>query len=88
MKLRIVSNGTGAGTRLLTEDGQEIEDVRSVAWTCEGGAIARVAVILLAVPVEVEVDQRNVAMVPLGLQPPRLPESDDRDQHQVPLWSW
>lgn len=52
VNLRIVSDGTSAGTRVETADGVPVDRVTSVAWMLEGGRPARAVVTLMSVPVE------------------------------------
>ena len=56
MKLKIVSNGTSTGTVLLTEDGQQIQNVTAITWMCVAGGVAKVRLTLINVPIEAEGD--------------------------------
>jgi hypothetical protein len=61
MKLKIVSDGTPTGTRLLTEDGNYIEGVRSIHWEIGVDKVASAIVDIVLVPAELEVDDQRVA---------------------------
>lgn len=51
-KLRIISDGTPGGTRLVTEDGAEIENVVSVSWSVVANDVAHVDVEMSFVEIE------------------------------------
>lgn len=53
MKLRIESDGTPAGTRVLDENGKAIENVVGLTWELGVGGIARCKMQLVATPVDV-----------------------------------
>jgi hypothetical protein len=36
MEIRIISDGTGRGTRVKTEDGQMVHGVQKVTWSIDG----------------------------------------------------
>lgn len=53
MKIKIISDGTPQGTKVVnTETDERIEYVTSVQWKCEIGDIARARIEFLAIPVE------------------------------------
>lgn len=53
MKLKIVSDGTAEGTRLVSLDGRRVQDVRSIKWEINAERGARATVELEHVPVEI-----------------------------------
>jgi hypothetical protein len=50
-RLRIVSDGTAAGTRVETEDGTLVKGIQGLVWSLQIGGAARVHLDVLAVPV-------------------------------------
>lgn len=67
MKLRIVSDGTVAGTRVLTEDGQVVGGVQLLSFTAAAGEAEPEAMLLVqGVQCEIVVDAR-VNTTPLDL---------------------
>ena len=54
MRLKIVSDGTPMGTRVMTLDGQEIEDVNMVAWSITKHSLANATIGLENVPAELK----------------------------------
>ncbi len=62
MKLRIVSDGLSIGTKVLTEDGQEIEGIRKIEWSVNAGCIAEVSIGLTAMEADIvgETDQYEI----------------------------
>lgn len=55
MRLRIVSDGTGLGTHVETEDGDRLENVTDIQWRVSANDEAARAVITFAAAVEVDV---------------------------------
>jgi hypothetical protein len=56
MKLRIVSDGFGNGTRLETEDGEQIEGVVKINWHADSGRYLSTAEVeLIGVAVDAKV---------------------------------
>jgi len=74
MKLKIVSDGTSRGSRVLTEDGKEIEGVESATWTCHAPGVATATLTLRKVPVELE-GYLEAVKQSAPLPPPRPPGS-------------
>jgi hypothetical protein len=55
MKLKVVSDGTRAGTKVVDEDGREVEGVVHVEWSWghdEYGGLPRATIKLEGVPLE------------------------------------
>ncbi len=52
MKLKIVSDGTGDGTKILDENGERIENAVSVNWEIEASNNAIATITFMNVPVE------------------------------------
>lgn len=52
MKIKIISDGTGRGTRVVTEDGEVLERVLSIKWECVGRQDAVATIEVSRVPVE------------------------------------
>jgi hypothetical protein len=52
-KLRLTSDGTPQGTRVVTEDGRLIKGVQTIDWHLEIGGFARCQIEVLAVPADV-----------------------------------
>ena len=56
MKLKIISDGTANGTKLINaESGEILENVKSVKWFCDTGdyRISRVVIEIVNVPTEI-----------------------------------
>ena len=51
-KLKIVSDGTPAGTKVFTEDGKQIEGVYFISWEIDAGSLPRATISVHNVPVE------------------------------------
>lgn len=67
MKLKILSDGTAIGTRLVdATTGESIHGLLNLAWSIAHDDLAKVTVTLMAVPVEIEAD------IPEGIQLPLL----------------
>jgi hypothetical protein len=64
MKLRIVSDGTQAGTHVLTEDGQVLEGVQALSFTCALGDAPEALLVLQPVQCELLVDALGVLDAP------------------------
>lgn len=56
MKLRIVSDGTSAGTRVETEDGHVIDGVQAVSFTAMPGDVPEAMLVVQQVQCEIVVD--------------------------------
>ncbi len=52
MKLKIVSDGIPKNTKVITEDGKAIDNIRSITWHCEAGKLATVTLGLVLVEVD------------------------------------
>lgn len=54
MKIKIISDGTSAGTQVLTEDGKPLDNIKSVTWSVTAGSpgLAEVSVVFRQVNVE------------------------------------
>ncbi len=52
MKLKIVSDGTLDGTKILDENGVRIENAVELVWSAEVGRIPQCSVTFLATPIE------------------------------------
>lgn len=60
MKLKIVSDGTCYGTKVMTEDGKTIDNVREIVWSARPGELARATISILVSEVEIEVENPNI----------------------------
>jgi|15BtaG_2_1085339.scaffolds.fasta_scaffold00444_15 hypothetical protein len=56
MKLRIVSDGTQAGTHVLTDTGEVVEGVQALSFTCALGDAPEALLVLQPVQCELVVD--------------------------------
>jgi hypothetical protein len=57
MRLKVESDGTAQGTRVMSEDGEMLHGVRSVTWSAAvGGAKPEVTLVLSGVPVTMTPD--------------------------------
>ena len=57
MKIKIVSNGTSYGTKVVDSDtGEHLPNVAKITWTIEAKGLARCTLELIKVPVEVEAE--------------------------------
>lgn len=55
MKIRIISDGTGPGTRVVDERGEKVEMVTAVKWKLDDPrGLATAELTFVKVPVEVE----------------------------------
>lgn len=54
MKLKIVSDGTDDGTKILDENGERIEGCVELCWSIEPGNLADCTMTFLHMPVELE----------------------------------
>lgn len=66
MRLRIVSDGTPAGTKVLDEEGRRLRNVKAIAWGIDTDGMARLRIEVAAVPVDLigEVDtEADVSMI-------------------------
>ena len=52
VKLKIVSDGTNRGTKVIDEMGNMIERVQSVQWSMKVGEFSRATIEILDVPIE------------------------------------
>lgn len=52
MNIKIVSDGTTAGTRALTETGEALDGIRVIDWHLEAGGLARVQLEVIRASVE------------------------------------
>lgn len=78
MKLKIVSDGTRAGTKLTTLDGESIENVLLVSWnlsTEDELAIAMVEII--GVPCEIITEYRHIQVSETLVVPKDLVVEDE-----------
>lgn len=74
MKLKIISDGTPAGTRVLTEHGDEIEGIQLLSWSVncmDEGAEATIH--LWGVPCEITSMAATILV------------DDIREEHQLPV---
>lgn len=53
MRIRILSDGTGNGTRVVDERGQRVEMVTKIEWQVEVKGLATAVLTFARVPVEV-----------------------------------
>ena len=67
MKIKIISDGTSAGTKIIDEDsGEEIGSVSKVGWIAEAGEVKTRAVVeIINVPVEITTDADLQINVPV-----------------------
>jgi len=78
MKLKIVSDGTRAGTKLTTLDGEPVENVLLVSWnlsTEDELAIAMVEII--GVPCEIITEYRHIQVSETAMVPSHLVVEDE-----------
>ena len=61
MKIKVISNGTTQGTRVLTENGEKIEGCVSAEWKIDMENIAQLTLKFVGVGVEVEGDLMDVS---------------------------
>ena len=61
MKIKIVSDGSSAGTYIETETGERLEGVVGVRWSIDVANIAQCTVEFVKIPVEVE--SVNVSLI-------------------------
>jgi hypothetical protein len=55
MKVKIISDGTSKGTKIINaETGETIENVRGATWKCSVGHLAEVILDMINIPVEIE----------------------------------
>jgi hypothetical protein len=54
MRVKIVSDGTAAGTHILDEAGQELENIAHIEWQVAAGSLSCAKVTLVGIPVLVE----------------------------------
>ena len=52
MKLKIVSDGTNKGTKVVDEMGNMVEHVQSVQWQISVGMLSRATIELIDIPIE------------------------------------
>lgn len=52
MKLKIISDGTNKGTKVVDEIGDMVENVQSVQWQISAGMLSRATIEILAIPIE------------------------------------
>jgi len=52
MKLKIISNGTVAGTKLVDELGNMVDHVQSISWSIRIGELSRATIELINIPIE------------------------------------
>ena len=71
MKIKIVSDGTPCGTKVLSEDGQELDYIKSINWYIDHSQLAIANISFMKVPVVLLADlqyQHNKAeMERLGI---------------------
>jgi len=60
MRLKIVSDGTAVGTRVMDDAGRELENVISLDWSIMPGRAATAVITLKEVPVELAAQFENV----------------------------
>lgn len=56
MRIKIISDGTKAGTRVVDERGEKVEMVTAIEWRIGAPGVADARITFRAVPVEVEAD--------------------------------
>ena len=62
-KLKIISDGTSAGTRVVRADtGEKIEGVRKAAWVCMVGKIAIARFELIGVEIEASAEISEISI--------------------------
>ena len=81
MKLKIVSDGTPSGTKLVTETGEVIEGVLLVSWSMSTDEDAVVMAELQRVPCEIVTEFRHIEIAPMAVVPKDL-KVEDSD------WAW
>jgi len=67
-RLRIISDGTSAGTRVIDSMGRQIENVTAIAWKAEAGKLATAEIAVIDIPVDLVVDEApktNVVTCPI-----------------------
>ena len=58
MSIKIMSNGTGMGTKVInTENGFEIPDIYKAEWSCEAGGFARLTLYCHVAEIEAEANE-------------------------------
>jgi len=69
MKIKIISDGTIEGTKVVSaKTGEEIESVTKIGWMAESGEIYSRAIIeIINVPVEIESDAELQINVPINV---------------------
>jgi hypothetical protein len=55
MKLKIISDGTPKGTKVVDEMGNRVEYVQSVQWSVKVGELSRATIEILDIPIETAV---------------------------------
>jgi len=64
MKLKIISNGTDLGTKVVdAETGSVVEGVTSIEWKIAAGKYAEATIKCISIPVEVEIDGKNGRLI-------------------------
>lgn len=62
-KLKIISDGTSNGTRVVRADtGEKLEGVRKAAWVCMAGEIAIARFELIGVEIEASAEISEISM--------------------------
>ena len=55
MKIKIISDGTPNGTKIVNaETGEHIENVRGIIWKCSVGHLAEVILDMINIPAEIQ----------------------------------
>ena len=71
MKLKIISDGIPKNTRVLTEDGVEIDNIQSITWHCGVDELATVTLKLVLTEAEImgklhSGEYKTVITTPIG----------------------
>jgi len=73
-KLRIVSDGTIEGTKVLDSNGGIVSGIAKVEWKCDAQTRMPLATItFIEVPIELEVDIKNCELKELKPKPTKKP---------------
>jgi hypothetical protein len=69
MRLKIQSDGTRKGTKVLTENGKEVEGVKYISYTIDSYEDGRASLVINGVKLDLDLDLKDHEMIePLRLK--------------------